>query len=157
MKLLELVVTLTIFLLVAASVAAFSLGRKAYAVHASVAALTALVDDARAAAQTSGNGATIALAADETGGFVATLYPFRPLPSAAEGAPAARTIRANVSLAPVPLGIFISSSATVSAAPWTVGQTLAAEPPCSEPIALTFDDGSYRETHALACGDARLR
>ena len=158
MRLLELVIAAGLAVLVASTIAAFWQGRKSYAVRASVAAVSALVDDARAVAQTSGNGATIALAGDGENGFVAALYPFRPLPSSLTTASATRTIKGNVALAPIPLGIFVSSSATVSAAPWTATDgTLATEPTCSAPIALRFDDGSYRETHSIACDDARLR
>ncbi|MGH7714946.1 MAG: hypothetical protein ACREML_03010, partial [Vulcanimicrobiaceae bacterium] len=106
--------------------------------------------------QTSGSGATVAIASDGHGGFIASLYPYRPLSGADLGARPARTMSAGVEL--TTLAIFISSSGTTSAAAWTPdGGTLASEPSCTTPINLTFSDGVTNETHTIACARAALQ
>lgn len=154
--LIETIFCVAIIVVMLAALGAYSLGRNAYAVHAAAGTFAALVADARAVAQTSGSGATIAIARDANGGFIATLYPYRPLPGADLTAPPVRTLGANVALAP--LAIFISSSGTASAAAWTPESgTLSAEPACTDAISLTFSDGFASETHAIPCAQAQLQ
>lgn len=158
MTLIETLVVVAIVTLVLGALGAFFLGRKPYALRASFETVAALVSDARALAQTSGKGATVVLDSDGTGGFRAALYPYRPIAGADLGAPALRTAGGGVKLAPLPLAIFISSSATASSSAWTPSSgTLENEPACNDAFALTFDDGSREETHTIACADATLR
>jgi hypothetical protein len=139
-----------------ASFAAYALGRKAYALRAAVQSFGSFVSDARAVAQTSGTGATIAIASDGNGGFIATLLPYRPLEGADLSTAAVRTLSGKVSLTSV--AIFISSSGTASSTSWTPGAgILASEPACSNSISLTFSDGLSSETHAIPCGQAVLQ
>ena len=154
-SLIETVVCVTIVVTFTATLGAFTLGRNAYAVHAAATAFGSLVTDARAVAQTSGTGATITIVPNPGGGFIATLYPYRPLPGGDLSATAVRTLRANVSLAPQ--AIFISSSGSASASAWTPANgTLAEEPACANAIALTFSDGFATETHDIPCAQAEL-
>src|SRR5579872_6761581 len=155
MKLIETIVCVAIVVTLTAAVGSYALGRKAYAIRAAVQSFAAFLDDARAVAQTSGMGATIAIAGDTNGGFTARLYPYRPLEGAdLSGAPV-RTLKGNVAL--TPLAIFISSSGTASATSWTPQNgTLASEPSC-EKISLTFSDGIASETHTIPCGLAVLQ
>lgn len=156
MKLIETIVCIAIVVTVTAALSAYSYGRKAYAIRAAVSNLGALVVDARAVAQATGSGATIAIASDGNGGFVATLYPYRPIAGADTSAGPVRTLAANVTLAPT--AIFISSSGTASASAWTPGSgTLGAEPACDGQISLTFSDGLASETHAIPCAQAELQ
>jgi len=154
-KLIETIVCIAIVVILTAALGGYALGKKAYAIRAAVQSFGAFLDDARAVAQTSGVGATIAIAGDTSGGFTARLYPYRPLEGAdLSGAPV-RTLKGNVAL--TPLAIFISSSGTASATSWTPQNgTLASEPSC-EKISLTFSDGIASETHTIPCGLAVLQ
>ena len=154
--LLETILCVAIIAMLLGTFTAYSLGKKAYAVRAAVESFTAFVADARAVAQTCGTGATIVIASDRKGGFVASLYPYRPIPGANLRVPAVRTLTANVDLTPTAL--FISSSGTASAAAWsTANGTLATEPACNTTIALTFGNGVTSEAHAIPCAQARLQ
>ena len=163
MTLLETLVVVGIVVVLLGGLAAFSLGRRAYAAHAAVATVQALIDETRATAATSGNGATLAFTPATGGGFTATIYPFRPLPGADLGAPPVRTTAGAVTvsaagIATMPFAIFVSSSGTSSVASWTTNQgTLPVEPVCNGTITLLFDDGSRVAPHALDCGAASLR
>lgn len=163
MTLLETLIVTGIIVVLLGSLAAFSLGRRAYTLRAAVATVQALIDETRAVAATSGSGATLAFAPATGGGFTATIYPFRPLPGAdLTAAPVRATNGAAgitaAGLATTSFAIFISSSATASAAPWVSGQgALATEPPCTGAITLRFDDGTLSEPHDIACGAASLR
>ncbi|MGA3036254.1 MAG: hypothetical protein ABSE64_02120 [Vulcanimicrobiaceae bacterium] len=151
MKLIETIVCVMIVVVLMAALGANTLGRKAYAIRAAVQSFSAFLDDARAVAQTSGSGATIAIASDGNGGFTAALYAYRPLEGAVTSSAPVRTLRGNVALTPV--AIFISSSGTVSAAAWTPSDgSLALEPTCDTAISLTFAD----EAHTIPCEDAVL-
>lgn len=156
MKLIETIVCVAIVVILTAALGAYALGRKAYALRAAVQSFAAFVDDARSVAQTSGTGATIAIAGDANGGFIAKLYPYRPLEDADTSLNPVRTLRGNVGL--TPLAVFISSSGTASAASWTPQNgTLPTEPACESAIGLTFSDGTLSETHVIPCGDATLQ
>jgi type II secretory pathway pseudopilin PulG len=153
--LLETIATVAIFALFLGAVSASFGGSKPYAVHAAVQSFGILLADARAVAQTSGVGATIVVAAD-AGNFTATLYPFRPFPGADMDGQPLRTIGGTVNVTPG--AIFISSSATASAAQWSAGEgTLASEPRCADTIPLTFSNGMYAEPHAISCATAQLQ
>lgn len=161
--LIETLIVVGILVVLLGGLAAFSLGRRAYALRAAVATVHALVDETRAAAATSGNGATLAFTPASGGGFTASIYPFRPLPGANLSVAPLRSTSGAVGIAAagiatLPFAIFISSFGTSSAAAWTPNQgTLAAEPACNGTITLLFDDGSRVEPHALDCGAASLR
>jgi hypothetical protein len=156
MKLSETVVCIAIIVMLIGALGSYALGKKSYAIRAAVQSFSAFVDDARALAQTSGNGATIAIASDGNGGFTASLYPYRPIPGASLDVQPVRTLRTNVTL--TPLAIFISSSGTASAASWTPNSgALATEPACETPISLTFGDGVANEAHIIPCAMAALQ
>lgn len=156
LKLIETIVCAAIVVILTMALSAYSLGRKAYAVRAAVQTFSALLDDSRAVAQTSGMGATIAITGDSHGGFIASLYPYRPLDGADLSSAPVRTLTGNVAL--TPLAIFISSSGTTSATAWTVKSgTLAAEPACDATIGLTFSDGIMSESHTIPCSQAVLQ
>ena len=156
MKLTETILCVAIIAMLLATLVAYALGQKTYAIRAAVSSFSAFVTDARAVAQTSGSGATIVIAGDERGGFVARLYPFRPLAGADLSAAPVRTLTANVSLTST--AVFISSSGTASATPWTPGGgTLASEPSCVNAIPLTFGDGISSEAHTIPCTQAELQ
>jgi hypothetical protein len=155
-KLSETVVCIVIVVMLIGALGSYALGKKSYAIRAAVQSFSAFVDDARAVAQTSGTGATIAIASDGNGGFIASLYPYRPIPGASLGAQPVRTLNANVTL--TPLAIFISSSGTASATSWTPSSgVLANEPACETAISLTFGDGIANEAHLIPCAEAALQ
>ena len=156
MKLVETLLCVAIIVMLLATAGAYSLGRKTYAIRAAVGSFSAFVADARAVAQTSGSGATIVIADGRSGGFIAKLYPFRPVAGADLRAPPVRTLTADVDLTPT--AVFISSSGTASASAWTPeGGTLAAEPACTNSITLTFGNGFSSEAHAIPCAQAELQ
>ena len=164
--LLETILVTALLALLATALAAFFVGRKPYALRAAARSLGALVDEARAIALTSGSGATIAVETQPAGGFIARLYPYRPLPQLPITATAepVRTLTGSVALgligiaAAPPFALFVSSSGTVSAATWTPASgTLAQEPPCSGALTLRLDDGWFSESHAIPCDDAQLQ
>ncbi|HEY1729349.1 MAG TPA: hypothetical protein VGG22_13305 [Candidatus Baltobacteraceae bacterium] len=156
MKLIETIVCVAIIVIVTAGFGAYTLGRKSYALRAAVQSFAAFLDDARAVAQTSGTGATIEIAGDTQGGFIATLYPYRPLEGADLSSAPVRTLKGNVALTPV--AIFISSSGTASTTSWTVNAgVLSSEPACDTTIGLTFSDGVATEAHTIPCGQAVLQ
>ena len=151
LKLIETIVCVAIVVILMAGFGGYTLGTKAYAQRAAVQGFAAFLDDASAVAKTSGTGATIAIASDTHGGFIATLYPYRPLDGADLNAGPLRTLRGGVTLTQV--AIFISSSGTVSAAPWkTSDGSLVSEPACSTVISLTFGT----EPHTIPCQRAVL-
>lgn len=156
MKLIETIVCVAIVVILTAALGGYALGRKAYAIRAAVQSFAAFLDDARAVAQTSGAGATIAIASDTNGGFTATLYPYRPMEGADLSSAAVRTLKGNVALTPI--AIFIASSGTASATSWTVNAgALSSEPACDTTIGLTFSDGIMSESHTIPCGLAVLQ
>jgi hypothetical protein len=155
-KLTETVVCIAIIVMLVAALGSYALGKKSYAIRAAVQRFSAFVDDARTVAQTSGTGATIAIASDGHGGFTASLYPYRPLPGANLNAQPVRMLDANVEL--TPLAIFISSSGTASATSWTPNSgALESEPACETAISLTFGDGIANEAHTIPCELASLQ
>jgi len=150
-KLIETIVCVAIAIILTAALSANMLGRNTYAIRAAVQSFSAFLDDARAVAQTSGTGATIAITSGTNGGFTATLYPYRPLEGADLSSAPVRTLRGEVSLTPV--AIFISSSGTVSAGSWTPSNgALDLEPACDTAISLTFGT----EAHTIPCQEAVL-
>ena len=154
-SLIETLVATAISALLVASLAGYSLAQRPYAIRAAVQNVGALLSDARSVAETSGNGATVVIAST-TGGFSASLYPFRPTTGANVGTPPVRSVGGNVIVTST--AIFVSSSGTVSSTSWSpAGGTLAAEPPCTTPIAITFTSGSSSETHTIPCETAELR
>lgn len=155
-RLSETVVCIAIIVMLIGALGSYALGKKSYALRAAVQSFSGFLDDARQVAQTSGSGATIAIAGDGNGGFIASLYPYRPLPGADLAARPERRSSAGVTL--TALAIFISSSGTASSAAWTPDSgTLASEPPCETPISLTFSDGVTNETHTIPCARAALQ
>ena len=154
--LIESMLCVAIVVMLTATFATYWLGKKTYAIRAAVASFAAFVADARSVAQTSGSGATIVISGDNKGGFIAQLYPFRPLSGIDLSASSVRTLTANVNLTPT--AVFISSSGTASAALWTPKNgTLATEPSCANAISLTFGDGFSSEAHAISCTQAELQ
>lgn len=155
--LVETLIACAIALLVLAAITAYALGSKAYVIRSAVESVAALMADARSVAQTSGSGATIVIATTPSGGFTATLYPYRPIPSATVGAAAVRTLQGAASITPT--AIFVDSSGTTaSSSSWTPQSgTLSSEPPCTSATQLVFSNGYTSETHAVPCTLASLQ
>jgi hypothetical protein len=155
-NLIEIVVAVATAAAVLASLGSSTLSRKPYAMHAAVESLRAFIADARSVAATSGDGATIVIAPRD-GGFVATLYPYRPIGGADLSLAPVRILSGNAAVTGAAL--FISSSGTVSSsATWTPASgTLASEPACRSGTPLTFSDGFAAETHVVPCGSAELQ
>ncbi|MGH7683073.1 MAG: hypothetical protein ACREMT_01910 [Vulcanimicrobiaceae bacterium] len=156
MNLIEVLAAIGIAVTLLASLGSFTLGRKPYALHATVESMRAFVADARSVGATSGQGATIVIAPRD-GGFVATLYPYRPLAGADLSSPAVRTLSGNAAVTGT--AIFISSSGTTSSsATWLPASgTLSSEPACTNGTQLTIGDGFATETHVVPCGSAELQ
>jgi len=155
--LVETVVVAALLALLTAALGASTLARKPYALRAAVGDVGAILTDARSVAQTTGSGATVVIAPATGGGFVASLYPYRPLPSDVNlAAQPVRVARGTANV--TPLAIFIDSSGTTSSsASWTPSSgTLEAEPACSGGTNLTFSDGYATETHTVPCAQAEL-
>ncbi len=121
---------------------------------AASAALPATVARARALAESSGDGATLTFAPSASG-FVATLYPHRPVAGSSfsvatiEQTEAFRVYLASSSAGTSPFAVFLSSSGSTSWAAWTpTDGSLAAEPACDAPLELVM--GPSAQAVALA-------
>jgi len=130
-----------------AGVAAYVVARTPGSSAAARSALPAAVEQARTLAESSGDGATLALSQEPAGGagqtrFDVVLYRYRPQPGSPFDATAPeRAWRLagafSDSIGPGPLAIFISSSGTASFATWAPGDPpLQNEPACSTPLTL---------------------
>lgn len=155
MSLIETLVAAATAATLLVSLGGLTLARKPYALHAAVESLRAFIADARSVAATSGDGATIVVAPRD-GGFVAKLYPYRPLEGADLTLPAVRTLTGTAAVTATAL--FISTSGTVSSSTtWTPASgSLASEPACTNGTQLTFTDGFATETHVVPCASAEL-
>jgi hypothetical protein len=148
----------------------YALSRKSAAVASSALALPRLIDEARALAAASGDGATvvftpIALPSGASAGFDVALYRNRP-DAASSGSPAEPVLERTEHLAGTlatsfaggqPFAIFISTAGTVSYAAWTpaAGQ-LGQEPLCTAPLTLILTAGPTTAAFQLPCDSARL-
>ena len=156
MSLIETLVAVATAATLLLSLGGLSQARKPYALRAAVESLRAFIADARSVAATSGDGATIVIASREAG-FVATLYPYRPIADADFSSPPVRTLTGNASVTGT--AIFISSSGTASSsATWMPSSgAMASEPACANGTQLTFSDGFASETHVVPCATAELQ
>jgi len=152
----------------------YSLSHAPGAVASSSLGLPRLIDEARALAAASGDGATVILSPKKlssggAGDFDVALYRNRPHPSASPplGATSAgivleRTEHLAGSLtsslaASQQFAIFISTAGTVSYAAWTpAAGPLAQEPPCSAPLTLRLAAGPTNAAFQLPCDSASL-
>lgn len=178
----DVLIALAIAIMALACVCAYMASRTPGSSAAARSALPAAIEEARTVAESSGGGATLALAQEprKAGSrtyFDLVLYRYRPQP----GSPFDRTRPERAwrvpgafaaSTGPGPLGIFISSSGTVSYQVWKPGDPpLQSEPPCTGPLGLVVAGdaallqgapssppplGNGLTWFALACGDARL-
>ncbi|HMD01496.1 MAG TPA: hypothetical protein VKG44_00900, partial [Candidatus Baltobacteraceae bacterium] len=120
-----------------------SLAQRPGALGATSSALPALVARARALAESSGDGATLAFA-PQPDGFGVTLYAYRPIAGSPFGASSIaqrETYPAYVtsSAGSGAFAIFISSAGTASYAAWSPASgALASEPACDAPLSLVI-------------------
>ena len=147
----------------------YTLSRAPAAVASSSLALPRLIDEARALAATTGDGATLVLtprSPSPSAGFDVALYRNRPDGSGTSASPAGITLERTEHLAgsftsslagSQPIALFIATSGTVSYAVWTpAAGALNQEPPCPGPLTLTLMAGPTTAAFQLPCDSAHL-
>jgi hypothetical protein len=131
-------------------------------------ALPRLIDEARALAALTGDGATVVLRPGfgaEARSFEVAIFRYRPRtggnfdpahPDRSERLPGILSSSAGGT---APLAIFISTAGTVSYAAWPASNaTLPSEPACQSPLEIMIGNGSPATPlrFQVACTDARL-
>jgi hypothetical protein len=123
---------------------AISLASRPGSLDAAGAGLPSFVARARALAQTTGDGATLAFV-PSSAGFSATLYPHRPIPGSAfdagtiEQSESFRVYFRTSTAGSGAFAIFFSSSGSASWTTWSPASgSLAAEPACLPPLELVL-------------------
>ena len=135
--------------------------RTPYGVSSAETALAGAIDETRSLASTSGDGATLAIAATANGATGA-IYAGRPDGTTTLTTPV-RTVAFAVpvhapGIDPDHFALFVASGGTVSAAAWAAGQgAIATEPSCSAPIAIVVGTTADNRSHQVGCDEARLR
>jgi hypothetical protein len=158
---------------------AISLGTRPGSLEAASVALPSFVERARAFAETTGDGATLAFTPNASG-FTATLYPHRPIPdSAFDAATIAQSESFRVYFGSSTSGVkafavFLSSSGSASWTAWAPAMgSLEVEPACLPPLELVLGTSSPNVASApvgkpspvpaalawftMSCEDATLR
>jgi hypothetical protein len=158
---------------------ALSLGTRPGSLDAASVAVPSLVARARALAETTGDGATLAFT-PSSAGFTATLYPHRPIPESAfdaatiEQSESFRVYFGSSASGPKAFAIFLSSSGSASWTAWSPASgLLAVEPACLPPLELVLGPSAAGVAAApvakpspapaalawftLSCEDATLR
>ncbi|MDQ2871727.1 MAG: prepilin-type N-terminal cleavage/methylation domain-containing protein [Candidatus Eremiobacteraeota bacterium] len=164
--LIEFAVACAILAVLLAAAARYSLGARPASLHAAILQADALTAQARAVAQTSGNGATL-LVVPQAQGVSVTLYAGRPdgRPMSATGAPPlVLNLEADGgSLGKPPFAVFFSSSGSATGSPrYPQGAfdpanppLLPSQPPCPDQgrqaVILTFESAGRSESLTLPC------